>query len=238
MTALQGRPMTASYGRRHTADPGRVAADFAAVGDWLAQFQTGTRGPRASIEMDVGVSLRLERRFSADERIGADLEALSAIHARLRREAVARTAVHGDFWFGNVLCAGGRVSGVVDWEAGSTSGEPVRDLVRFALSYALYLDRRTRSGRRVPGHRELRAGTWGAGVEYALEGGGWFPDLLRRFLQDGLARLGASRESWRDAAIAGLAEVAALTDDEPFARNHLDLFRRLAHGGRRQQEDS
>ena len=94
--------------------------------------------------------------------------------------------------------------------------------------YALFLDRRTRPGRRVAGHRGLRAGTWGAGVEYALDGHGWFPDLFRGFLKDGLARLGASPASWRDAALAGIAEVAALTDDHEFARRHLELFRRSA----------
>jgi aminoglycoside phosphotransferase (APT) family kinase protein len=238
-TAVQGRPMTASYGRRrHTGNQAQVTADFAAVREWLAQLQTGTRGPRASLDMDAGLSSRLEQRFGGDQQIVADLEALAEMNARLRRDATPRTAVHGDLWFGNVLCSGGRVTGVVDWEAGSMSGEPVRDLVRFALSYALYLDRRTRPGRRVPGHRSLRVGTWGAGVEYALDGEGWFPDLFRRFIQNGLARLGASRASWRDAAIAGVAEVAALTDDDAFARHHLELFRRLAHSGHRREEDS
>jgi aminoglycoside phosphotransferase (APT) family kinase protein len=238
-TAVQGRPMTASYARRrHTADPGSVGADFAAVREWLAQLQTGTRGPLAPLDMDAGVSLRLETRFSQDPAIGPDLEALAEVHARLRRDTTPRTAVHGDLWFGNVLCTGGRVSGVVDWEAGSSSGEPVRDLVRFALSYALYLDRRTRPGRRVPGHRGLRAGTWGAGVEYAVDGDGWFPDLFRRFIQNGLARLGASPRSWRDAAIAGVAEVAALTDDDAFAHQHLQLFRRLAQHDRPREENS
>jgi Phosphotransferase enzyme family len=238
-TAVQGRPMTASYARRrHTADPGRVAADFAAVQEWLAQLQTGTLGPPSPLDMDGGVSLRLEARFAEDQAIGADLEALAEIDAGLRGDATPRTAVHGDLWFGNVLCAGGRVAGVVDWEAGASSGEPVRDLVRFALSYALYLDRRTRPGRRVPGHRRLRAGTWGAGVEYALDGEGWFPELFRRFIQNGLARLGASPARWRDAALAGVAEVAALTDDDAFARHHLELFRRLAHSECRREEDS
>jgi hypothetical protein len=108
-------------------------------------------------------------------------------------------------------------------------GEPVRDLARFALMYALYLDRRTRAGRRVAGHAELRSGTWGAGVDYALDGSGWFPDLFSRFLSEGLTRLGASPASWRDAALAGIAEVAAFTDHDEFARRHLELFRRLAH---------
>jgi hypothetical protein len=109
----------------------------------------------------------------------------------------------------------------------------VRDLVRFAVMHALYLDRRTSAGRRVPGHPGLRAGPWGAALDFALDGSGWFPELFRGFLQDGLARLGASPERWRDAALAGIAEVAATTDDPPFARHHLELFRRAVRRGGR-----
>jgi len=103
--------------------------------------------------------------------------------------------------------------------------------VRFALMYALYLDRRTRPGGRVKGHRQLRAHAWGAGVEYGLDGDGWFPELFRRFLRHGLSRLGAAPECWRDAVLAGIAEVAALTDDPEFGRRNLELFRRLPDGG-------
>ena len=228
-TAVPGAPMSSSYlERRHTRSRQRVAADFAAVAEWLAGFQRATAGERAQLEMDGGVTAGLRARFGGDERLGGDLERLTEIHARLRRNSVRRTAVHGDFWFGNVLLADGRVSGVIDWEAGATAGEPVRDLVRFALIYALYLDARTRSGRRVPSHPGLRADGCGAGVEFALNGEGWFPELFRSFLREGLSRLGASPASWRDAALAGIAEVAAFTDEPAFARRQLELFRRLA----------
>ena len=61
--------------------------------------------------------------------------------------------MHGDFWFGNLLTRDGVVSGVVDWEHAAAQGSPLRDAVRFVLSYSLYLDRHTRPGRRVLGHR-------------------------------------------------------------------------------------
>lgn len=229
MTAVAGVPMMTSYlRRRHTATPARVAEDFAAVEAWLADLQRATNGPSAPLNMNCGVLVRLASRFREDERLGEDLDQLAEIYARLRGDTVPRTVVHGDFWFGNVLLTGGRVSGVVDWEGGATSGEPVRDLVRFALIYALYLDPRAVAGGRITGQRTPTDGSWGAGVAYALNGTGWFPDLFRRFLGDGLARLGASPASWRDAALAGIAEVAALTDDDAFARLNLELFRRLA----------
>jgi len=229
MTAVEGLPMKTSYLRwRHTARPARVAADFAAIGRWVAELQRRTARQPGPLDMDAGVASALASRYSGEAGLPDDLDRLATIHARLRRNTVPRTAVHGDLWVGNVLLAGGRVTGVVDWEAGASSGEPIRDLVRFALMYALFLDRRTRAGRRVPGHRVLRAGDWGAGVAYALDGAGWFPELFRRFLREGLARLGASPASWQDAALAGIAEVAALADDDVFARLHLELFRRLA----------
>ena len=183
--------------------------------------------------MDGGVTARLRQRFAAVDRLEARLGRLTEIHGRLQRSATPRTAVHGDLWFGNLLLSDGRISGVVDWEAAAPSGEPLRDVVRFALMYALYLDRRTRVGRRVAGHPGLRAGEWGAGVEYALDGDGWFPELFRGFLQRALSRFGAPAERWRDAALAGIAEVAAFTDEDEFARFHFELFQRLAQGTHR-----
>jgi hypothetical protein len=217
MTALPGKPMSSIYLRRgHTADPHLVAEDFAAVGSWLAELQLATAAESGALDIDPGGELP-----------HADLETLAPIRARLRRERVPMTAVHGDLWLGNVLLEHGRVSGVVDWEFGAMRGQPVRDLVRFALTYALYLDRRTRSGRRVKGHHALRAGRFGAPLEYSLDGEGWFPELFRRFICDGLERLGASPAAWRDACLAGIAEVAAQADDRQFARRHLEVFRRL-----------
>ncbi len=227
-TALSGVPMTASYLRwRHTASRRCVAADFAAASAWLAEFQGETAGELAPLDLDGGVARRLRERFAGDDKLNTDLGRLAEIHGRLGSYEVRRSAVHGDFWPGNLLLTGERVSGVVDWEAGAQSGEPVRDLVRFALMYALYIDRRTHPGRHVSGHPGLRAGAWGAGVAYALDHQGWFPRMFRRFLGHGLSRLGVPPECWRDAALAGIAEVAAFTDDPEFGRRHLELFRRL-----------
>ena len=238
-TALQGTPMTTTYLRwRHTARSSRVEADFAAVADWLAELQRRTATDAAPVDLDGEVSSRLRSRFADDQELGADLDRLAELHEKLRRQSVSRTTVHGDLWSGNILVAGGKVTGVVDWECGRISGEPVRDLVRFALMYALYLDRRTKPGRRVVGHPGLRAGEWGVGVEYALDGTGWFPELFRGFLSEGLARLGAAPESWRDAAVAGIAEVAGLTDEQEFARRHLELFRRVSGTAGRSRSSS
>jgi aminoglycoside phosphotransferase len=228
-TALPGSPMTTRYHAwRHLAAPAEVRADFLAVEKWLAKFQSATAGARCPVEMDGGLTEVLRQRFANDPAVDQVLARLSALHARLRTTTTPRTAVHGDFWFGNLLMTGEEISGVIDWENGAVVGEPVRDLVRFALSYSLYLDRHTRPGRFVAGHHGLRAGVWGAGITHALESEGWFPELVRNFVRGGLARLGADPDLWREAMLAGLAEVAATADHLDFATLHWRLFDRLS----------
>jgi aminoglycoside phosphotransferase (APT) family kinase protein len=236
--ALRGTVMMTSYLRwRHTASAARVVHDFDPVARWLREFQAATAADVAPLDLDGGVRARLRVRFADDEHLDDDLGRLEELHERLRQQSVPRTAVHGDLWVGNILLDRGEITGVVDWECGAVSGEPVRDLVRFVLMYSLYLDRGTKPGRAVAGHPGLRADRWGAGVEYALAGEGWYPELVRQFLCSGLARLGASPSSWRDALLAGVAEVAAVTDDDEFARRHLELFRRLARRRQPRRKD-
>lgn len=235
MTALPGQSMLAAYHSwRHTARREAVAADFAAAGDWLAGFQdTGTQGTgggagQATLaRMLDGVADVIGRRFGGEPGTDADLAALAALRERLEDHRTPQSVVHGDFWAGNLHTDRGRMLGVIDWEHASLSGSPVRDLARFATSYSLYLDRHTRAGRRVAGHPGLHADRWGAGVEYAIDGAGWYPDLVRSFVKSGLARLGAAPSCWRDALLADLAATAATADHDEFARNHLLLFRRL-----------
>jgi aminoglycoside phosphotransferase (APT) family kinase protein len=224
-TMLAGVPMARGYLRR----PARATSlsHFAAIGSWLETFQSETADGAAAIDMNDGVHRRLASRYADDPALPGDLERLGEIHQHLSESTVARMAVHGDLWFGNALLTRTRITGVVDWEDGRLRGEPVRDLVRFALAYALYLDRATARGRPVRGYPGLRASGWGSGIEFAFTGSGWFPELFRSFLQQGLVRLGGPASLWRDAALAGLAEIAASTDDLAFGTAHLRLFRRL-----------
>jgi aminoglycoside phosphotransferase len=228
-SALPGATMTTRYHAwRHLATPEAVRADFRMAERWLSQLQTTTSGPVEPIDMHSGVVEVLSNRFAGDPQLSTSLERLARICGRLGSARMPRTAVHGDFWFGNLLVDGDDVSGVIDWESGSASGEPIRDLVRFALTYALYLDRHSRAGGQVSGHSGLRADRWGAGIEYAIDGQGWFPALFRDFIQSGLGRLGADPALWRDAALAGIAEVAATADHLDFAALHWQMFERLS----------
>lgn len=231
-TALPGRVMLASYHAwRHTAHPAAVLADFDAAGRWLAELQHRTARGRADLACAVGDAAEaITRRFGDDDDLAGDLELLAGVQDRLAGQQVPRVVMHGDFWPGNLLVAGGQVTGVIDWECARTDGLPTRDLARFVIAYSLYLDRHTRPGRRVPGHQGLRAGPWGAGLDYAISGTGWYPELAQRFVADGLRRLGVPPDRWRDVVLAEIACVAAEADHPDFARNHLQVLRRLRPG--------
>jgi hypothetical protein len=247
-TAVPGVAMTVGYHRPgHTASPRIVERDLAAAGRWLAAFQQATvTAPPAPVVLGQHVVAQVERRYAGDPVLAGIRAPLRALAAELGTARTPLTATHGDFWAGNLLLRGDEITGVVDWEAaGGTGGtgpdadtdqpagaQPVRDLVRFALSYALYLDRHTRPGRRVRGHRGLVAGRWGTGIAYALGGHGWFPALLQGFLRDGLRRLDADPDLWRRAALVGLAEIAAQADHPDFARRHLVLLADLLPAAR------
>lgn len=231
MTALRGRSMNAAYHRyRHTADRRTVTYDFALAGEWLAAFQAATVGRRHPINLDRGRSRTLRRRFGDRPHVDDALDRLAALHTRLRAATVARTFVHGDFWAGNVLIDRRAVTGIVDWEFARPDDDPLHDVARFALSYSLYLDRHTRAGRRVPGHPALRAGRPGGGVLYAIDGEGWYPELVRLFVGNALDRLGARGVTVRDVLIAGVAAIAAEADDPDFAALHVDLMHELLVG--------
>ena len=70
----------------------------------------------------------------------------------------------------------------------------------------------------MTGHPGLRADRWGAGVEYAIDGAGWYPDLARSFVMTGLERLGVPPSCWRDVLLADVAATAAAADHDEFAR--------------------
>lgn len=222
---LPGVPMTMPYHRwRHTARPSSVTDDLSAVLTWCATLQTRTAGTVQPVDWPASLLPALQLRHRNATQLSAAVTALAASAARLATASTPRTAVHGDLWFGNVLRGEHGVTGVVDWEAGQAQGEPLRDIARAVLSYALYLDRHTAPGGRVAGHPGLRADRWGAGVLHLLHGTGWFPDLARGLLGEALSRLGADPRLWRDVVVAGVAEVAVTADESRFATAHLDLL--------------
>jgi Phosphotransferase enzyme family len=228
--ALRGRPMSVDYHAwRHTSRRRTVQADFDAAGDWLAAFQLRTAGPPAPVTMLAQALAVIESRFGPQPELR---NGLAGPAQRLACQATPRTVEHGDYWFGNLLIDRGRVVGVVDWEAGRLVGEPLRDVARFAVSYALYLDRHASAGAHVARHPGLRAGGWGAGVAYAVAGRGWFGDLVRDFCSTALRTLGADPACAGDLLLAGIADVAATADHPEFAWAHLQLLLGILDGAR------
>ena len=224
-TALPGAPMTVGYHEwLHTARPAAVRRDFRLALGWLAEFQTRTETGTAPLTWAAEVADDLRGRWDGHPHLPAALERLAAAQRRFGDTPAPRTAVHGDFWFGNVLLHRGGVAGVVDWEAGTAEGWPLQDVARFVLSYLLYLDRHTRPDKRVLGHRSMRRTGFAPGVWYGLMGGGWLPRTARTALADALARLGLPRTWWYAVAQTGVGEVAAWADDEEFGAGHLELL--------------
>jgi hypothetical protein len=227
-SVVPGVPMSTGYHAfRHVARPGSVRADFAAASRWLAALHADSATAAAPIALLDGVMERVTARWPADPRAHAFAQHAGPLAARLGCATTPRTVVHGDFWAGNLLLTNGMVTGVVDWANGELAGEPLRDVARFALSYSLYLDRHTRPGQQVAGHPGLRADGWGAGIRHAIAGQHWYGQIVRDFVTGALVRLGAPAELWRDALLAGLAEVAATADHPDFAAHHRDLLLRL-----------
>lgn len=231
-TAQPGVPMLVAYHRSgHTARPARVQEDLDRAAAWLAALQSATAGETAPLDIAPGAVAALVRRLAREPDAGDRvLSLVAALRRRLRRYSAPRTVVHGDFWPGNVLVRHGRVCGVVDWEWAETAGSPTRDLAHFARGYSEYLDRHTGTGHGVRGHPGIVAGVPGAGVAYALDGSGWYPRLIRRFLTAGLERLALPGVVGRDAVLAELVAVAAEATDEHFARRQLQAFEHLAVG--------
>lgn len=201
-SVVAGTPMASRYYTPgHTSDRDAVGADFAAAGTWLAVFQRGTTG-RASAESSAESAAEhvalLQRSYRAsvgwsDDEAGLFAE-LAERAASLGPQELPSVAVHGDFWPGNLLVGDGGLSGVVDWELARASGHPYRDIFKFPMSYAFYLDRSCPwSGGRVAGHpgREDSGGRWRRygswpnllGFGHAWFGEGWFPELVREYVE-------------------------------------------------------
>ncbi|MBC9822414.1 phosphotransferase family protein [Terrabacter sp. MAHUQ-38] len=235
-TAHEGVPMSIDYHRwRHTSSARAVQHDFECAGTWLdsladAGLPPGHVQSPTAIGNAVGtgcgtagsIARALVARWPSDASAHALAEHVTSIASDLSADRPA-SVVHGDFWCGNILRRDGAVAGVIDWEHATFIDDPLRDRARFALSYALYLDRHTTPGRRVAGHRGLVAGPWGEGVRYAFAGSGWLPDLMRRFVSDGLQATGRDPGLWREVLLLGLAEIAATSDHGDFAHHHLSL---------------
>lgn len=227
-SGLAGTPMLTRYHSwGHTGRPLAVAWDLAMSSAWLQGFWSATQQGYREADVVGPILDELRHRFSWHWAWRAAAQRLEQLRTRLKGVPTLMAAAHGDFWFGNLLIDGHGVSGVVDWEAGELQGQPIRDLVRFPLSYALYLDRHTPSGRQVAGHPELVAGAFGSGIDYLMNAGGWFGKLAAAFLRDGFRTLGVPGDLWWDLLLLGVADLAVSADDPGYGAAHFALLGRI-----------
>lgn len=223
MTAHPGTPLSVDYHRwGHTSRAECVAEDFWLSTGWLV----AVAGLPVFPVLACGWADKLSLRWADHGACAAASTVTEALEQRLQIER-APGLMHGDFWCGNVLRAEGRISGVVDWEHALLGGDPLRDRVRFALAYSLYLDRHSPPGSPVRGHPGFRANAWGDGIRYALGGQGWYSALVQEYVGEGLVSTGRPAQAWRDALLLGLSEIAVLSDQDDFARRHMELLAEL-----------
>ncbi len=252
LTGLAGRPLYAAYHTPgHTSDRGVVTADFAAAGDWLARFQRETAvgadpvGPAFVASFVEPILSRYRDDIGWDDVEEALFGDVAERLAALEGTPIPLAASHGDFWMGNLLLEGGRVTGVIDWEVAGVARTPFRDLYKFPTSYAFYMDRAWPGrGGAVPGHpgREDSEGRWRRfgdwpnllGFGHAFFGTGWFPELVRAWVGRHLEVLGLPPDVNAVFFPLFLAEQATALDVPEFR----DGYRSLVHAAAAESSQS
>jgi SAM-dependent methyltransferase len=145
----------------------------------------------------------------ADPRVAALLDRSLEAAARLRGTALPLVVCHGDYWAGNVLVAGDRVRGVIDWERAALDELPLWDLVKPVGSAAYHLDRYRCLPRRgpgaLPGWGDL--GPW-AGISDPVFATGFQAAFVRRNWLAGITRDALTRAFRRGGIPLGWLPVA------------------------------
>jgi phosphotransferase family enzyme len=242
---LEGMPMTlAYYTPGHTKNPGRVERDFAGAADWLSRFQRQTAVGYREFDDQAVKRWVIDplARYAAEIGWGPDEEDLfGEVVARaeaIRGELIPLTGRHGDFWMGNLMTGAGGVTGVVDWELASLETLAVDDIYKFPTSYASYIDRAYPGRERIPGHpgwsvaRDLwqHYGDWAnlAGFAYAFFGNGWFPSLVRTWIEQRAAAIRVAPEMHSVFFPVFLAKQATTLVDPVFRNGYRSAIKGLA----------
>ncbi|MEO8556514.1 MAG: aminoglycoside phosphotransferase family protein [Actinomycetota bacterium] len=246
MGFLPGSPMTVDYySPGHASSTSAAQKDFAVAEQWLARWQVATSGPDVPFGelLESWLTPTVERYLDQVGRNQVEEEFLIDALTLARPFADVQMPVgteHGDFWMGNLLVDGLRLSGVVDWEFGRTSGIPILDAFKFPTSYGFYLDRsRPWGGGAVPGHpgREDSAGRWRqygswpnlVGFGHVWFGNGHLPQLARTWLENAAARTRTPRALLPALFSGFLAEQALRANTPEFRDGYRTLIDAVAN---------
>ena len=143
--------------------PGQRASAYEQAIDILARLHRlspgaiGLAGFGSSGDYNHRQLMRWSEQVAADGIVPPALLELGSLLSRILPSQSRTSIVHGDYRFGNLLLADGRVTAVLDWEL-STLGDPFADLAYFLLAFELPHDNpilpglagRSRSGSGIP----------------------------------------------------------------------------------------
>jgi aminoglycoside phosphotransferase (APT) family kinase protein len=101
----------------HRLTAGCVTADDALVERWID-------GPVRELAAGAG---RLPGGAARLQRVQQEL------HDAVEGRTFSVGAIHGDYWFGNVLFSHAQPTGIVDWDAAGTAELPVMDILHLLL---------------------------------------------------------------------------------------------------------
>ena len=193
-------------------------AELDVAARWLARFQEVTQRAPGPVDMLPPETVeRLDRAIRPPGVVGRDARTVAdrvrGVQELLARYEAPRSAVHGDFRATRILFDVRRteVSGVLGWRRAATRGEPLVDVGRFAVTHTAHQG----WGRAVPGAT-------------VLAGRGRHADRARRFIRDGLTRLGLPETLWYPVVWAAAASLLAELDGDDQPGRAAGLTRLLA----------
>jgi phosphotransferase family enzyme len=192
-TAVPGRHLVAETATRRLTRS-MLSRQFDLMFSWLSDLQSAS-GRWVTVD-DALIDENLVpfagaavAALGGDVRVGALLDQAIERARELVGTPLRTCVVHGDYWAGNVLVGGGRVTGVVDWERAVVDDLPIWDPTKVVMDAAYHLDRYRSVPRRgrdaLPRWGEL--GPWrgtadphlAVGFRAAVAEPGWLSDLAK-----------------------------------------------------------
>jgi aminoglycoside phosphotransferase (APT) family kinase protein len=138
------------HGRRFRVDsalPGRVATGTAAARDRLVEAaaevihhlhdvtSVSVKADDALVDRWIEDAVRAMTVAAGSFPGAADQlqKVRKELHGAVEGRTFSASAIHGDYWLGNVLFSGSHLTGIVDWDAGGRAELPAMDILHLLL---------------------------------------------------------------------------------------------------------